>query len=181
MKKISLFVVCLSNFILSAQNLTLNQLLEIRSKNLGYAEEFLVNNNWDLMNASEADENDVTIVSFVFNKNYYPIKESSLIGLIYNSDVNDNALSLQIVDKTKYIEYINTIKKLGCELILNEVEDGKIIKVYKGATTTFEIRSSRGSDSISTIWTMTITTNERYYQMFLNKTMRELEDIENKQ
>lgn len=168
---------CLSSIITNSQNLTLNKILELKNKDLGYVEEYLNENNWNLLNADKNETTGTEIITFEYNKDNYIVEQSSIIGFIYGTETGDNVVILDIRNKAKYFEYLNTVKKYGCKLISSEVEDDKIVKVYKGATTTFEFHSGRYPDSIPT-WTLNIFSNEQYYQMYLNKLAEKLDKLE---
>ena len=67
--------------------------------------------------------------------------------------------------KIKYNEYINSIKGYGCKLINSKVEDGDIVKIYRGATTTFKVISSTSSNFYNeekAVWQIFIVSNDDY-------------------
>jgi hypothetical protein len=135
---ISLFLI--NNLVIS-QNLTLAQLLEIKKKDLGNADEYLTTKGWEFKGAEEPSDEKLGSVTYTYNKSEMSEMAESFLKYLY-SDYNDKVrITIQINNKTKYNEYINSIKNFGCKLIKSKVEGGRIVKIYRGATTTFEIRS----------------------------------------
>ena len=154
----------ISNCVLS-QNITLAQILEIKKKDLGNAEEYLTAKGWEFNEAEEPTIDKLGNATFTYNKSdMYDLAESFLV--YYYSNYSDKTrIWIQVNKKVKYTEYINSIKGYGCQLINSKVENGKIVKIYRGATTTFEVTSSTSSNVYneeSAVWFIFIVSNEDY-------------------
>lgn len=166
MKKfLFVFAFLLINNNVLSQNLTLAQILEIKKKDLGNAEEYLTSKGWEFLDAVEPTDNKLGIASFTYNKSDSSDLAESFLNYYYDSYSDLTRINIQINKKVKYTEYLNSIKGYGCKLINSKVENGKIVKIYRGATTTFEIKSSTSSNFYNedtAIWHMFIVSNEDY-------------------
>ena len=166
MKKITFLVILvLTTLVNVAQNLTMAQLLELKKKNLGEAEEFLTLKGWEFLNASEPTEEKMGVATFTFNKDYMSDRAQSFLRYMYSANSNTIRLTIQVFKKEKYNEYTNAIKGYGCKMIDSKIEDGNLIKVYRGKTTTIEITSTTtenayGEASVS--WVFLIADNFDY-------------------
>ncbi|MCB9823340.1 hypothetical protein H6802_00025 [Candidatus Nomurabacteria bacterium] len=154
----------ISNSVLS-QNLTLAQILEIKKKDLGNAEEYLTAKGWEFKDAEEPTYDKLGKATFTYNKSDMSDIAESFLTFFYSNYSDKTRISIQVNKKAKYNEYINAIKSFGCKLIKSKVENGNIVKVYRGATTTFEVTSSTSSNFYNeetAIWHLFIATNEDY-------------------
>lgn len=154
----------ISNSVLS-QNLTLAQILEIKKKDLGNAEEYLTAKGWEFKDAEEPTYDKLGKATFTYNKSDMSDIAESFLTFFYSNYSDKTRISIQVNKKTKYNEYINAIKSFGCKLIKSKVENGNIVKVYRGATTTFEVTSSTSSNFFNeetAVWNIFIVSNEDY-------------------
>jgi hypothetical protein len=153
-----------SNSILS-QNLSLAQILEIKKKDLGNAEEYLTAKGWEFKNAEEETSDKLGKATFTYNKSDMSDMAESFLTFFYSNYSNKTRINIQINKKIKYNEYINSIKGYGCKLIKSKIVDGSIVKIYRGATTTFEVISSTTSNFYNeekAIWQIFIASNDDY-------------------
>jgi hypothetical protein len=148
----------ISNSVLS-QNLTIAQLLEIKKKDLGNAEEYLTAKGWEFNDAEEPTYDKLGNATFTYNK------AESFLQFYFSSYSDITRISIQVNKKAKYNEYINAIKSYGCKLIDSKIEDGGIVKIYRGATTTFRVLSNTSSNFFNeetAFWHIFIASNEDY-------------------
>lgn len=148
-----------------SQNLTLAQILEVKKKDLGNAEEYLTAKGWEFLDAEEPSDEQLGKASFTYNKSSMSDLAESFLTYFYSSYSDKTRIWIQVNKKIKYTEYINSIKGYGCKLINSKVENGKIVKIYRGATTTFEVTSSTSSNTYneeSAVWFIFIVSNEDY-------------------
>ena len=166
MKKIIIYsILLISSVNIFAQNLTLNQLLELKKKDIGNAEEYLTEKGWEFFKADEPTFDTMGQATFTYNKNEMSKRAESFLTFLYSEFSERTRISIQINKKTKYTEYINSIKSLGCKLISSKIEAGDIIKIYRGATTTFKITSSTSTNfynESTAVWHLFIISNEDY-------------------
>ena len=154
----------ISNSVLS-QNLTLAQILEIKKKDLGNAEEYLTSKGWEFSDAVEPSDGQLGKATFTYNKSNTSDLAESFLTYLYSDYTGNTRIDIQVHKKIKYNEYINSIKGYGCKLIDSKIEEGRIIKIYRGATTTFRISSSTSSNFYNeetAIWNIFIVSNEDY-------------------
>ena len=154
----------ISNSVLS-QNLTLAQILEVKKKDLGNAEEYLTAKGWEFKDAEEPTYEKLGKATFTYNKSDMSDLAESFLTYYYSSNSENTRISIQVNKKIKYTEYINSIKGYGCKLIDSKIEEGRIVKIYRGATTTFRVSSSTSSNFYNeetAIWKILIVSNEDY-------------------
>ncbi len=161
-----LIIFILSNtFFVSAQNLTMGQLLEVRKKTLGDVEDYLTAKNWEFSAATEPSLGKMGKATFTFLKNFTSDRAQSFLTYYYSEVSSDTRINIQVHKKEKYTEDVNAIRAFGCKMISSKVENGQIVKVYRGATTTFEITSGTVENEYnedSAIWTFFILSNDDY-------------------
>lgn len=173
MKK-TIFILTLSiiSTNLIAQNLSMGQILEIKKKDLGNAEEYLTAKGWEFKNAKEPSKGNMGRATFTYNKsNLFDLAES-FFNYYYSGFSNITRISIQIHKKAKYNEYIAAIKGYGCKLIKSKVKNGNIVKVYRGATTTFEVTSGTSENKYyeeNAAWSIIIVSNEDYDLNFVKE------------
>lgn len=166
MKKFILtIIISLMSLVLSAQNLTMSQLLELKKKDLGNAEEFLTSKGWEFLEAEEPTYDKLGSATFTYKKSNMSSMAESFLVYLYSNYIDLTRISIQVNKKMKYNEYINYIKSNGYKLINSKVEDGNIVKVYKGASITFKITASTSTnlyDEQAATWHIIIASNEDY-------------------
>ena len=129
------------------QNITLDEAISLRKKDLAVVEEYLTSKNWSLISAQEPTEDEMGMASFAFEKGLYDDKAQAFITFFYSGRTGRTRLDVQVHKKDIYTSYISRLKVLGCKLIKSKIEDNKIIKVYRGKTTTIEISVDTQKDS----------------------------------
>ncbi len=150
----------------SSQNLSLQQLLTVRKKNMAEAEEYLTQRNWSLFSAESPTDDKYGELNFAYNKSDFNDKAESFLFLYFSgSDDYPNRLSIQVHKKEKYNEYVTQIKKWGGKIYDSYIEDDAFYKVYQGSTMTYVISTSTQKDnfsSSSTIYNFFIAENEDF-------------------
>lgn len=140
MKKILLTVLLFVFVGLSAQNLSLNELISLRKMSLPEAEMYLSKKGWRY---SEGESDDKVIsAEFIFNSNGSPSIGEAFLALMYGN--TQKVLGMQFVSSKSYNEYLSTLQELNIKLVSSGIdESGALMKEYKGATTTFLLRTSK--------------------------------------
>lgn len=138
----TLFIMLLISIYGFSQNLSISQLLEVKSKNLGEAEEYLTLKGWEFMSAEEPTIAYLGTVTFSYNKDNMSDRAQSFLLYYYSDYSTTTRVSIQVSKKEKYNEYLNSIKSFGCKMISSKVKNGNLIKVYQGKTTTFIITAT---------------------------------------
>ena len=154
----------------SSQNLSLQQLLTVRKKNMAEAEEYLTQKNWSLINAESPTDDKYGGLSFAYNKsNFNDQAESFLLVYFSGSEDYPNRLNIQVHKKEKYNEYVAQIKKLGGKIYDSYIEEDTFYKVYQGSTMSYVISTSTQKDKFSsstTIYNFFIAENEDFKHTF---------------
>lgn len=168
MKKILLAVLLFVFVGLSAQNLSLNELISLRKMDLDQAETFLTDKGWNYKGGSTPDEGTMGIAKFVYTRRGdFNYAESFLY--FYYSSFGQNRVNIQINNKAKYLEYLTGIKKFAPSPINTKVEGDDLVKIYAGKTTTFEVTTSTGDNrygETGSVWLLLIVENSDYENQF---------------
>lgn len=139
MKRILIFLfLSFAHISLSAQNLSLAQLLIIQKMDIGEVEEYLTARGWVLIETGKPDKNNYVNLTFAYDANFITKNANFFLTYINLGDLG-NCLQFQINIKDKYIEYLNAIKGKGYTLVSTDVEDDQIVKVYLDNSIAFEI------------------------------------------
>jgi len=83
----------------------------------------------------------------------------------YNNFSDKTRISIQVNSIIKYNGYINSIKNYGCKLINSKIEDGRIVKIYRGSTITFKVTSTKAQniyDEETVVWNLFVVSNKDY-------------------
>lgn len=181
MKKILLIsLLFVSN--LYSQNLTLDQIISLRKKSFNDVEEYLTSKNWSFLSGEESSTDEkMGNAIFAYNKQDFGDNAEAFFKFIYDNSEKEELCShrilMQFSNKLQYNNYLNRIKSLGCKLIKSKIEDGDIIKVYQGATTTFQIKVHVYKDEFETsktIYYFFITSNLDYMFFYDDEPLRDL-------
>lgn len=164
-KTFSLILFCLSltNY---AQNLTLDELISLRKKNIANVEEYLTAKGWEFLSSNEGIDGAFNKVSFTFKKSVYDDKAEAFFSYLNSNVTGRIRVNLQVHKPEKYNAYLARIKSYGCRLIHSSIADGEIKKVYQGTTTTFmvsiETQKEEYSSSAKTLYQIFIIENLDY-------------------
>ena len=164
MKKLLLFVLLTSFSFGYGQNLSLSQLMSLRTMDLDDAEIYLTQRGWNYSNADAPSDGQFGIIEFVYGSSGDFNYAESFITKLY-SYRGVNKLAVQINKQTKYLEYLSAVKGFKATLIYSGVEDNILVKVYQGATTTFKFSTRKVTNQMNedkTSWLLTILSNEDY-------------------
>lgn len=160
----------ITSFYSSAQNITLDQTISLRSKSIASLEEFLTSKTWTMVDATDATDDKRGTVTFAYQKNSYDDKAKSFLTMYYGSYENsDNRLSLQVNAVSVYNTFMTRLKLLGYKIYRSKIKDGAIIKTYKGRYYVIEIFTDTQKDDYSstrTNYTFFITTLKDYKENF---------------
>jgi hypothetical protein len=164
-KFILLLFLILVNVALLAQNLSLAQLLEIKKKDLGNAVEYLTSKGWEFFEAEAPTKDGFGQVTFSYNKSAFSSTAESFFCYHYTSIPDMTWISIQVSKIDTYNEYMNSIKEYGCKLISTEVQEGRILKVYKGEKMTFFVeigKSTNYFEEETAVWHVSVFSNADY-------------------
>lgn len=163
-KKLTLVFILIYSLSFS-QNLTLDELIGLRKRDLATVEEKLTLKGWSFIRGEEPQSGNLGKATFAYNKSSYEDKAESFINYLY-SDISDRKrIDIQIVKKEKYNLFLARIKALGCKLIDSNISDGNIKKIYQGATLTFIISIATQKEdysSTSTLYHFFVIENSDY-------------------
>lgn len=162
MKKLLLFVLLASFSFGYGQNLSLSQLMSLRTMDLDDAETYLTQRGWNYKDSEEETDTTLGLVNFVYGTNGdFNYAESFLRKLFSYSGTN--VIAIQIGKQNKYLEYLSAVKSFNPQLIFSGPEDGRLVKTYQGATTTFKFETTTAntySGNEKASWMLTIYSND---------------------
>lgn len=162
MKKFILLVLLVVSTFAYSQNLSLSQLMNLRNLPLDEVETFLIQKGWKFTGADEPTDDSLGGIKFVYGTDGdFSYGEAFLYRIFSYEGINK--LLIQINNQNKYIEYLNAVKAFNPTLVYTGSDDGNLIKIYQGKTTTFKFITAKGSDSNGldkTVWALTIMENE---------------------
>lgn len=170
-KQYFICIVILSNFIGYAQNLTIDELVDLRKKDLGQVEEYLSTKGWEYLQGDTGGFGELDSATFSYSKSQYNNKAESFITYSYSQLSETKRIQIQIHEVEIYNKYLNRIKSYGCKLIKSTMEDGILIKYYQGKTTTFQILVGTQVDDFEakhSIYSIRLISNEDYKINFNN-------------
>lgn len=179
MNKIFTLVLILIYSLSFSQNLTLDELISLRKKDLATVEEKLTLKGWSYIRGEEPQIGNLGKATFAFNKSTYDDKAESFINYFYSNLFERKRIDIQIVKKEKYNLFLARIKALGCKLIDSNISDGNIKKIYQGATTTFILTISTQQDdfqSTNTVYHILVIDNTDYRTNFDENILLEINE-----
>lgn len=146
------------------QNLTLSEILAVRTMDIAEAEEFLIGKGWDFDGAK--NEGFFSVLSFAYKMNSYDGSAESFMDYSYY-DAQFSIISFLTKNENKYMEYLSQIKKRGAKLIASYIDDeGALIKEYQDSTLTYTIKIIKAERKPgykpASIYVFKIYTNELY-------------------
>ena len=153
----------------NAQNITLDNLINLRSKNLAEVEEYLSMKNWSFLKTT--NETTLKNVIFTYNKNDYSDYAQSFITYMYSDYDDPSRIYMQLSNKDIYNEYISRLKSFNCKLVESSAVEGNVVKVYQGKTTTFVVTIMMSDDDNQTknnLYTFHIMGNSDFTDNYRN-------------
>jgi hypothetical protein len=110
-------------------------------------EEYLTTKGWEFVRVEDPTTESLGKLVFAYDRSEYSSEfAESYLYYLYSIDGNIKRVATQISNQNKYLEFLEKVKSYGCKLYKSKVENGSIVKVYRGKTTTFEFRISSGVD-----------------------------------
>jgi RNase adaptor protein for sRNA GlmZ degradation len=145
-----------------AQNITLEEMIGLRVKNLDYVESYLSQKSWEITKAQNEDDENLQSVTFGYKVNAFDNEKAvSWIKFYPNSDdINNlNMISIQISDKNIYNIYMNSVKRNNFVLNSTEIIEDGIKKIYvkKNTQIILETGITEGTYRKSTFYKFNIT------------------------
>ena len=142
MNKFLLVIVLLNSLEVLAQNISIDDIIKLRKNDIGFVEEFLTERGWSFLEASEPTIETMGSATFAYKKDNYSDAAQSFLTFIYSGYSDTRRIGVQINKSDIYNTYLARVKSFGCKLIDSKIEEGNIIKIYRGQTTTFKITTT---------------------------------------
>ncbi len=149
--KLSLFLTLLIlGFISNAQNLTIDQVISLRTKSLVYVEEYLAARNWELLSAKDQTRTNFGEIIYSYHRKGLDYKANAFLTFLSHTDYpNSGRVMFQFSNLSKNSLFINRLKMLGFKLADSGIKDGSITKIYKNKTLAIVSTTSIIEDEVS--------------------------------
>ncbi|WP_431244662.1 hypothetical protein ACQ9BO_10545 [Flavobacterium sp. P21] len=146
------------------QNLTIDELIDLRKSDVAEVEEFVTQKNWTFLSANAPQYNEMGTATFTFNKSNESDRAESFLTYAYSGTGKANRLNLQFSNQEKYNSYLNRLKILGYDFVVSKVQNDSIVKLYLGKGLTIEVTvSSKNENNITrTSYNILITASDDY-------------------
>ena len=172
MKNLTLLIM-LIHFAGFSQNVTLDELINLRKKNLTIVEETLSSKGWTYINGESPNLYGLGKATFAYKKSTYDDTALSFLTYYYSEDNSESKITIQINTKDKYNSFLLRLKALGFKLMNSEISEGSIIKNYKVKSTSIKIEISTSKEELSdvtkTYYHFVIYSNINFDQSLLNQ------------
>jgi len=121
-----------------AQNLSFEQVQQLRTKSLDQVDNFLSAKGWQMTDAEEATEHSMASATFGYKVDDFDSEKATSWFVYYKALLgNDyNRISIQVNSAEVYKLYLARLAVNGYKLKSSRIEEGRIVKVYRNATTT---------------------------------------------
>lgn len=147
-----------------AQNLSLDQLVSLQSKDLEYINEYLVSRGWQFDSSEAETEEDMGRAIWAYGKSdFEPEKATAWFNLIYSPGYESTIL-YQTHNKSQYTLIKNRIAALGMKLFRSQIVEDGLISVYLGKNYAVKVVSSSSEGSAVAKYIFTIVKKEVYLE-----------------
>lgn len=133
----TILFICLTK--LQSQNISFNELLELKKSNLANVEEILTQKYWELIEATPPTDDKMGLLAFGYEVTSLNEAESYVYYFFSSDEVEYTRLIVRFLSKRKYLEYLKEIKANNGKLISSLAEEGVLIKVYTNPKYRFKI------------------------------------------
>ncbi len=147
---------------IQAQNLSLDQLVSLQTKDLEYVNEFLVSRGWQFDSSqAETDDKMGRAVWAHGKSNFDPEIAEAWFDLVYSPGY-ESTIRYQTHNKTQYTVIKNRMAALGMKLLSSEIVEDGLLSVYLGNYFAIKITSSSSRDSAVATYIFTVIKKEIY-------------------
>lgn len=148
-----------------AQNLSLEDLFDLRRKSSSDFKEYLNSKGWTTSEVVPKEEKKLVGEKLDYTR-LFNTTTGAYIDHISNNDLQIQRVSMLITQKEVYSQYLSKMISLNHRLIKAELENGDIIKVYQGKKNTLKVtvltnKSNYSSSNLNT-YNFLILSNEDY-------------------
>lgn len=174
MKKVLIIALLFSVSYGFAQNLSLNELISLRTMNLDDVEVLLNEKGWEYTKNWIPKEDLNATLEFTNKVATSNFESPAYIHRYFSSDYDQ--ISLFIFSQSKYLEYVKAIKASKAKLIYSKNIDGLFFKVYQSANTTFILRTYTAlnlNKESKPAWKFSVWSTATFEKSPLNKLFKE--------
>ncbi|MCC2591241.1 hypothetical protein [Chryseobacterium sp. MFBS3-17] len=160
MKKIALLCALVMYVALSAQNLTMNELYNLRQQSLSQVDSYLKKKGWSFVKGAEPGYNKMGSAFY----EYHTYDDVPTISYLY-SRAGVRRVMLRMKSEELYDEYLTELTTQSGRPEAKKDALGGLVKIFKGKTTTFcltEANVSSSSGAKSMLYFVTLYANRDF-------------------
>ncbi len=123
-----------------SQNITFEEILNLKSKNQSEVKKYLKNKDWEIMHQHYSKELKFGDIRFSFdNKN--PDRQIPLFITFYHeaNDFTKNRIEFEISNKEKFDKYLIQFKSLDFKYVDTKNDVNQTVETYQNETTTIQV------------------------------------------
>ena len=142
MKKILITTLLLLPLSIYAQDISLEQVLSLKSKTLKEVKAYLTSKNWKMTEVMNPSRDLLGSVDFVLYKNKSNDTPVLAISYLYkNSSTDRNRITFKIYNETAFDNYLTQLNSLGFKLQKNDDEASDQEKIYQLNAITIKVKT----------------------------------------
>lgn len=162
MKHLLTLIILFTFSSVQAQYLTLDQLVNLQTRDLEYVNLFLVNKGWDFNSAEAETDETMGDAVWAYGKSEVDSERATAWFHLRYSQGYQSSIVYQMNSKTHYTLIKNRVVALGMKLVSSEIIDDGLLSVYIGKNYAVKIVSSAAKEDASAKYLFTILTKESY-------------------
>lgn len=137
----SLFFILTFSCVFS-QNLTLEEIVNLRNEQFKDVKKLLLNKNWEIMHEHYSNEYKFGDIRFAFDKNNIDKQMPTYITLYHESnEISKNRIEFSLLNKEKFDSYLAQLKTSDFKYVNSKLDVNYTTEIYKNATTTIEVQT----------------------------------------
>ncbi|MFV0150266.1 hypothetical protein OBJ95_06600 [Empedobacter falsenii] len=139
MRKILLIITIILSQSSYSQNISFEEIVNLRSKSIGYIDDILLEKEWELIDSEYEDQAGYRQIVYGYNLNHFDLLNTEyLLVFEISNNIENNKITFQTSDKKVYLEYLNNIKSKG-KLFHSRIEDKNVVKFYRNNFANFKV------------------------------------------
>ena len=155
-----------------AQNVSCDQIQNLRKKSLADVESFLTEKGWSVTNTEVVTDKTMAEVTFGYKIDLFDNEKAVSWIKFYESEIDNlyNRISIQISIPSIYSIYLTRLGATGFKIISSKIVEDGIRKIYKNSSTTciVTITTTEGRYTKATAYKFFFLTNTSYKLNFEN-------------
>lgn len=142
MKRIISLLFILASSVSFSQNVTLEEVIGLKNKNLLEVKNYLKDRNWEIMHEHFSKKLKFGDIRFSFD-NENPDREIPLYLTFYHeaNEMTKNRVEFEVTSKEKFDSYLTELKSSNFSLINSKTDVNQTVDTFKDEFTTIEVKT----------------------------------------